>query len=62
VSVGATNWQTQFLTILFEIPADFEYIDLRFGPNVLRNVVMQAFGGIFWHLEASTGPLCEDAP
>jgi hypothetical protein len=57
VSAGAKNWQTQFLTILLEIPADFEYIDLRFGPNVLSDVFMQAVYGISWHFEESAGPL-----
>jgi hypothetical protein len=57
VSVGVTNWQTRFLTIPFEIPADFEYIDLGFGPNVLSNVFLQAVRGISWHFEASAGPL-----
>jgi len=40
------NWRTQFSTILFEIPAVFEYIDLRFRPDVLINGGLQAVSGI----------------
>ena len=41
------NWITQFLTILSEIPATFEYIDLRFRPGAPGIGFMQALSGIF---------------
>jgi len=41
------NWCTQFLTIVFEIPAVFEYIDLRPRARTAAQRHREAFHGIY---------------
>jgi len=60
--LGSRNWITQFLTILSEIPATFEYIDLGLGLSAPAIGFMQVLHGIFCRFMALPWRLCAGTP
>ena len=55
------NWCTQFLTIVFEIPAVFEYIDLRPRARTAAQRHREAFHGIYSLVMALSRSIMGDA-